>query len=230
MRRTLLGLIGVCGVALVALATPAAASTNLIINGDFSSPAVGAGSDEFLSVGTSFAGWRVVGANGDVAIMSGTFLQNGFTFDADRSTQWLDLTGISNSETGVTQSVSTVAGSRYVLRFATGNVYNPGGIFNTSSTMTVLINGRVLLTTTNLKGRGTTRQVWKNVKTSFVATSNVTDLEFLNKDPPTDTENGLDDVTLTQSGTAIVPSSIATSIPTPREALLPLKSLAVNGG
>ena len=230
MRRTLLGLIGVCGVALVALATPAAASTNLIINGDFSSPVVGAGSDEFLSVGTSFAGWRVVGANGDVAIMSGTFLQNGFTFDADRSTQWLDLTGISNSETGVTQSVSTVAGSRYVLRFATGNVYNPGGIFNTSSTMTVLINGRVLLTTTNLKGRGTTRQVWKNVKTTFVATSNVTDLEFLNKDPPTDTENGLDDVTLTQSGTAIVPSSIATSIPTPREALLPLKSLAVNGG
>jgi hypothetical protein len=230
MRRTLLGLVGVNCVAIVALATSAAASSNLMVNGDFSSPTVAVGNYSLVSEGTSFTGWRVVGANGDVGVMSGSYLQGGYAFDADRSSQWLDLTGISNSVTGVSQAVATVDGARYELRFAIGNVYNPGGIFGDSSTIAVLINGNVIFTGTNTKGKGTTRQVWVNRETSFVATSNVTTVEFLNQDPPTDTDNGLDDVSLIQIGSTIEPSSIATSIPTPREAVLPLKSLAVNGG
>ncbi len=71
--------------------------------------------------------------------------------------------------------------------------------------------------------------MWKNFTTTFVATSDDTHLEFLNLDPNSDTENGLDDVSLT-TPSGIVPSSIATSLPTPRQALLPLSSLAVNGG
>jgi uncharacterized protein DUF642 len=229
MLRASLALVGASCITILALATPASAATNLVVNGTFSSPVVGPGSDQFVATGTTFPGWRVVGATGNVAVMSGTFIQNGYAFVADGTSQWLDLTGLSNSATGVEQTITTIRGLRYTLRFATGNAVNPGGIFGVSSSIAVSINGHVILTATNGRGRGTTRQVWKNFTTTFVATSNATRLEFLNEDPNSDTENGLDDVSVsTPSG--IVPSSIATSLPTPRQALLPLSSLAVNGG
>src|SRR5580698_1874092 len=107
MRRSLFGLVGASCVAIVALATPAAASGNLIVDGNFSSPTVAVGNYSLVSEGFSLAGWRVVGANGDVAVMSGKYTQGGFTFDADHSSQWLDLTGISDSATGVSQTVPT---------------------------------------------------------------------------------------------------------------------------
>jgi uncharacterized protein DUF642 len=229
VRRALLVLCAAQCVAALGIATPATAASNLVVNGTFSSPLVGPGSDDFVATGAMFPGWRVVGANGDVAIMSGTFAQNGYTFGADGTSQWLDLTGLSNSATGVEQTISTIDGLRYTLRFATGNTVDPGGIFGVSSSIAVSINGHVILTATNTRGRGTTRQVWKNFSTTFVATSTTTHLEFLNEDPSTDTEDGLDDVSVsTPSG--IEPSTIATSLPTPRQALLPLSSLAVNGG
>ena len=182
MRRTIFALVGVYCVAIVALATPAAASANLIVNGDFSSPTEPVGNYSLAPEATTFPGWRVVGANGDVAIMSGAFVQDGFTFDADRSSQWLDLTGISDTATGVSQAVPTVDGDRYELRFAIGNAYDPGGIMGVKSTIAVFINGNLLFTSTNSKGKGTTRQVWVHKRTSFVATSNVTTVEFLNQD------------------------------------------------
>src|ERR1700722_12897762 len=96
MPRAFLGCFGAC-VAALTLAAPAAASSNLIVNGNFSLPVVGAGSDVFIGTGQTIPGWRIVGPSGNIAVMSGTFLQNGFTFDADHSSQWLDLTGVSNS-------------------------------------------------------------------------------------------------------------------------------------
>jgi hypothetical protein len=63
-----------------------------------------------------------------------------------------------------------------------------------------------------------------------VATSSTTAIEFLNLDPPNDTSDCLDDVSFSTPSSSTAPSSIATSIPTPREAFLPVKSLAVNGG
>ena len=214
----------------VELTTPAWASSNVIDNGDFSSPVEAVGSYSLVSTGTSITGWRVVGVAGNVGVMGGTFQQSGITFEPDHSSQWLDLTGSSDSATGVTQSVSTVAGTRYALQFAVGNVYNPGGIFGLRSTVAVLVNGQRVFTATNSKGRGSSRQIWENFKTSVVAVSNATTLEFLNEDPLADSSNGLDHVSLSQIGAAIVPSSIATSIPTPREALFPLSTLAANGG
>ncbi|HTB08998.1 MAG TPA: FGLLP motif-containing membrane protein [Acidimicrobiales bacterium] len=214
----------------VGYADPASASNNEIVNGTFGAPVVGTGSDEFISTGSSFSGWRVVGAPGNVGVTSGTFAQNGFTFDSDHSPQFLDLTGTSNSRTGVAQSVPSVRGTRYTLSFAVGNVYDPTGIFGTTSSIEVLINGAREYTATNSKGRGSSRQQWQTFSLSIVATTAVTDIEFLNLDPPSDTSNCLDDVTFSTPSSSIAPSSIATSIPTPREAFLPVKSLAVNGG
>lgn len=217
-------------VALVVLATPAAASQNLIHNGDFSSPVVGIGSYDLVPNKYSFKSWHVIGAPGDVAVMNGAFVENGFTFEGDHSVQWLDLTGISDTATGVTQSVSTTVSDRYTLRFSVGNVYSPGNVLGVSSTMAVFINGIKVMEATNAEGKGSIRQVWKGFKYSFIATSTVTKVSFINGDPSNDTEDGLDDVSLTQFGPVVAPSSITTSIPTPREALLPLSSLAVNGG
>jgi Protein of unknown function (DUF642) len=212
------------------LASAASASTsNLVLNGNFSSPDVGAGGLGYFSTGQSFPHWRVVGATGNVAITSKTFLQNGFTFESDGTNQFLDLTGDSNSRTGVAQTLSTSVGTRYPLSFAVGNVYNPTGIFGVSSSVAVLVNGKRIFTATNSKGKGTTRVAWMNFRTSFLATSTDTTLEFLNLDPTSDTSNLIDLVSIPLSS-SVVPSSIATTIPTPREALLPLKSLAVNGG
>ncbi len=229
MRRTYAILVVVVLTVLLGYADPASASNNEIINGNFGSPAVGS-SDEFFSTGSSFSGWHVVGAPGNVGITSGTFSQNGYTFDSYRSSQELDLTGTSNSKTGVAQSVPTVKGTRYTLAFAVGNVYNPTGIFGTTSSVEVLVDGVRVYTATNSQGRGSDRQKWQTFSLSVVANSSTATVEFLNLDTPSDTANCLDAVSFSASSASIAPSSIATSIPTPREAFLPVKSIAVNGG
>ena len=49
--------------------------------------------------------------------------------------QWLDLTGLSNSATGVAQTVKAVPDATYKLSFALGNVVDAGGTFGKSSTI-----------------------------------------------------------------------------------------------
>ena len=227
------GLLVLVGASLaISLASPGAAgaSAGRVRDGDFTVPAVAAGSFALLSTGSTFDGWRVVGAPGNVGVVSSTFAQSGVTFNGDGGAQWLDLTGASDSATGVRQLVPTAIGQRYLLRFAVGNVVDPNGIFGVRSTVDVLVDGARVDRATNSAGAGAASQVWEGFRESFTATSSVTSIEFLNADPPTDTSNGLDDVSVTPVGTGIRPSSITTSIPTPREALLPVKTLAVNGG
>jgi len=186
-----------------ALGTGTAQSTgNLVINGNFSVPLVGAGSYTLISKGESIAGWHVVGKPGNVGVVSGSF-QNAFTFDAVGGAQWLDLTGGSNTETGVAQNVPTSAGTRYTLQFSVGNVYDPSGIFGVRSTVAVLVNGALVITATNSKGHGTTTQIWETFSVSFTANSSSTTIEFLNKDPPGDTSNGLDNISLSSAGSPI---------------------------
>lgn len=76
-------------------------TSKLIKNGGFEKPVVPTGSYEgFLD--RSINHWTVTGAGGNVAVVSGTFTQNGFSFPAEAGAQWLDLTGVSNTATGVT--------------------------------------------------------------------------------------------------------------------------------
>jgi hypothetical protein len=182
-------------VALAALALPAAANArNLLKDSSFEKPLAPSGFWSLYSPGTTISAWHVVGATGNVALVSGTFSQNGCTFPADKGAQWLDLTGVSQTATGVEQTVRTVAGSRYTLAFSVGNVVNPGGIFGTSSTVNVLLNGSPL-TTATYAGGGTT-QTWKRFSVSFTAPTTATTITFLNGDPPSDTDNGVDRVSL----------------------------------
>jgi hypothetical protein len=188
----------VAGIGLaLALAVPASAATNLLHDGSFEKPVVPSGSFAVFSNGQTFFGWTVVGASGNVGVISGTFTQNGFTFPAKSGHQWLDLTGTSNSATGIAQKVSTTPSHNYTLTFAVGNVYDPNGIFGVTSTVNVLVNGVHVATVKNSRGKGSTSMVWQTFHVTVAATSTTTTIALINGDPANDTLNGLDAVTLT---------------------------------
>jgi hypothetical protein len=183
---------------LIASCGPASAATNLTKNGSFEVPAVPAGDFRLFSTGQAFSGWRVVGAKGNVAVISGKYQGGGITFNAQAGAQWMDLTGLeSNLATGVAQSFATTRGTEYHLTFWVGNVYNPGGPFGVSSTIKVYVNGVRKLTATNSLHPANHRQAWKEFALTIKATSGRTTISFINGDPRTDNSNGLDSVRLT---------------------------------
>ena len=144
-----------------------------------------------------FNGWTVIGAAGNVGPISGMFSQNGFEAPAQSGQQWLDLTGNSNSATGVEQTVKTVADAIYELSFHVGNIVDQSGLFGTSSTVDVLVNGESIGTRTNKGGLGTMKLNWQRFEMSFTARSASTKLSFINRDGSSDNANGLDNVILT---------------------------------
>ena len=188
------GLILAC--ALFGSAAGAAQATNLIVDGGFESPVVPSASYTLFDLGQTFSNRVVVGKQGNVAIVSGSFTQNGFIFLAHSGQQWLDLTGTSNTPTGVEQKVVTNPGHVYELNFWVGNVYDPGGIFGTSSRVHVYVDGLLLATALNTEGKGTDTQIWRGFAVKFTAKRSETTITFINGDPSDDTSNGLDGVSL----------------------------------
>jgi hypothetical protein len=182
--------------AVALLSSTGALSSNLLSNGSFESPLVPVGAFSNFATGASLDGWTVVGPQS--SIVSTTFAQNGISFDAQDGAQWMDLTGDgSNRSEGVQQSVATVPGQTYQLSFWVGNVNNAGGIFGTTSTVDLEINGAATGAFTNSCTSCTARQSWDQFTTVFVASGTTTMLTFLNGDGPTDNSNGLDNIVLT---------------------------------
>jgi hypothetical protein len=197
MRRMMVAGLTACVLCLSTMgATASATPTNLVHNGSFESPVIPPGSARVFATGQTFSHWTVTGASGNVGSVSGTFTQNGFTFPAKAGHQWLDLTGVTQTATGVAQTVATTAGTHYSLSFAVGNLVDPGGIFGTASTVKVSVDGSPIFTAVNSKGAGSTKQVWKSFKVAFTASSASTIISFINGDPSNDTDNGLDAVKL----------------------------------
>jgi hypothetical protein len=88
-----------------------------------------------------------------------------------------------------------------------------------TSTVNLFIDGTLALPATNTGG-GTTL-AWQEFTTSFAATGATTTLGFLNGDPVTDQNNGLDNIVLTARDGAIPPS-----VPEPATLLLLATGLA----
>ena len=138
--------------------------------------------------------------------MSTNYVALGFTFPAEDGKQWLDLTGDgTNSVEGVKQTLATTPGMAYDLSYFVGNQVNPGGIWGTTSTVNVMVDGVLVQTAVNSMGAGGTTQVWEQFTTSFLATSSSTTLEFLNGDPRNDNSNGLDNVVVTPGSVVSTP-------------------------
>jgi len=190
--------------ALALLSGATALGANLVTDGSFESPLVPAHGFANFGTGASIGAWTVVGPQ--VSIVSGSFVQNGISFTAQDGAQWLDLTGDgSNQSEGVQQSVATVPGQTYQLSFWVGNVNDVGGIFGTTSTVDLSINGAAHGAFTNSCTTCTTTQGWEPFTTSFVATGATPLVSFLNGDGPADNSNGLDNVVLTGEGGTGVP-------------------------
>jgi hypothetical protein len=204
MKRTLTLL-----ACLLAFAMSSSAA-NLLINGSFETPIVPVGSYILYPDGSAaITGWQVVGNTGaNVAIISGAFAQNGVSFPAQDGVQWLDLTGTSNTlNEGVQQTVTTTPGQMYQLSYYVGNTTG-GGIFGTTSTVNVSIDGTPTFFDTNSTVSPTT-QNWEQFTHIFTATSGSTTLGFLNGDPPSDNNNGLDNIVLTEfNGTTPEPGTL----------------------
>jgi len=193
MRASLVGMI-LCYV------TAAFCQTNLIKNRSFEWPVVKPGTYRLFNTGRTFSHWQVVGDSGSVTLVSGTFTQNGFSFPAKAGVQWLDLTGNSQTTTGVAQTVATTPGAAYTLTFFVGNIYDPHGSFGVSSTVNVWVDGQQVYRATNSRGKGKTSMVWQKFTTTIVTTNSPTTIAFINGDPPNDSANGLDQITLVPQG------------------------------
>jgi len=168
-----------------------------ILNGGFESPVVAAAGFQLISTGATIAGWTVVGKIGNVAPIGTAFTENGISFAARTCGQSLDLTGTSSTETGVSQSVTTLPGTNYTLSFWVGNVVDTKtNIYGTASTIKVLVDDAVIVTAVNSDGVGATSLAWKPFSVSFIAASSSTKIAFINGDPPGDHSNFLDDVVL----------------------------------
>ncbi|MEO7101742.1 MAG: DUF642 domain-containing protein [Gemmatimonadaceae bacterium] len=178
-----------------------------VVNGGFETPAPPSGSYTLYNSGGSIGGWDVVGT-GNVAVVSGSFAQNGISFGAQSGAAWLDLTGLSNSAAGVQQSIATSPGTAYDVSFWVGNVVNPSGIFGTTSTV-VNVNGGTSFTAVNSGGVGTNALFWQQFTTSFVASSASTTISFTNGDASSDNSNGLDNVSVSAQSTVPEPTSVA---------------------
>lgn len=183
------------------LASVTSAHANLILNGSFETPVVTPGTFSNFAVGSgSLTDWTVFGPAGKhVSIVSGTFSQAGVSFPAQDGTQWLDLTGFNdNSTEGVSQAVATTAGHQYQVSYYIGNTTG-GGIFGTTSTVNVLLNGAQTFSDTN-SATSPGSLDWIQYTHTFVASGASTTIGFANGDPASDNSNGLDNIVLLDLG------------------------------
>jgi hypothetical protein len=184
------------GFTFAVLAASVANAANLIKDGGFEKPPTPVGTYILYGTGQKIGPWTVVSAAGNVGTVSTTFMQNGFTFDAKSGKAWLDLTGSSNTATGVAQTVLTTPGTSYTLTFWVGNVYDPSGGFGPTTTVNVYNSSTLLISAVNSLGQGSTKQVWQKFTTSFTAADTKTTLSFINGDTPSNNNCALDAITL----------------------------------
>ena len=168
----------------------------------FNTDIVAPGSIMLMDNSMRLGAWRTVGQRGNVAFVSGSYAHHGFSFPSqypgqETKANWLNLAGISQSKTGVAhRPVPTTVGAAYSLSFYVGNVYDPNGVYGTTSTVAVYANKMFLGNFTNSDGQGSTTQNWKQFSLTFTADAPYTAIAFINGDPPGDLDCGLDSVIL----------------------------------
>lgn len=171
---------------------------SLLANCSFELPAVPAGGYTLFSPPADLAGWTVIGATGNVGTLSTSYTSGALSWPALDGTQTLDLTGLSNTATGVAQTVPTEPGRAYTLAFWHGNIVASTAGFGTTSTVKVLIDGAEFTETTNAAGAGTNTLAWRYVELEFTASGAATTVGFVNGDAAGDNSNVIDSVSLVE--------------------------------
>jgi hypothetical protein len=173
-------------------------SQNLIQDGDFETPVLPSGSYESFASGGAVGPWTVIGpTNAEVVLITDTFSEFGYTYNAESGVQSIDLTAGSNLASGLQQTVTLQANHRYTLCFWVGNINDPQYYGPPSSTVIVMVNGQQTFKATNKRGaRDSGVVTWKQFKKTFVAAGGPTTISFNNGGPANDNYNGLDNVEL----------------------------------
>lgn len=179
-----------------ALYQPAIAG-NLIKNGSFEVPVVAQGQLQRFSAGATIGQWLVIGDSGNVDVFGPGFTYQGCTVNGRKGSQLLDLTGSSDSAMGVQQKIKTVPGSTYQLSLYIGSINN-ACIDGNTSTVVVLVDGSPITQFTYTAKRASTVATWGQFSVQFQAKRSKTTIALLNGDPPADTYNGVDGVTITE--------------------------------
>jgi hypothetical protein len=189
----------------------------VIFQDAFENPRVPVGSYYNYSPGQTFGPWTAVGA-GPSSVVSGTFQQEGITFQAQEGSgsqfQWADLAGqISNNTEGfrATATLATVVGQTYNVSFWVGNVVQTSGSFGNSTSVGLLINNANVFTALNISGNATSL-TWEQFSWNFIATTTSTSITFLNQDPSNDYVAALDNVVVSQISAVPEPSTWAMMI------------------
>jgi hypothetical protein len=180
--KSLAHLLPVVGMFVLACASPAKASPNLVANGNF---AIGAPPSGCVAGTTTLTDWSVTAGNIDIDSAapgcSGIAAAPGATY-------FLDLTGSfagygRNDVGAISQSINTVVGQKYSLTFYFGG--NPQwqefGYPNDSSlkAMDVFLNGAISgVYSVNTAGVPANDAQWKKEKIVFTATSTNTKISF----------------------------------------------------
>jgi hypothetical protein len=186
----------------VLLCAGPAPAAQLLDNGDFVRPSPPHGAIIVMDTGERYGAWRVVGAPGNVEWVNGAYQHDGFSFVSQTAGKhgasgWVNLAGPSQSATGIAHApIATTPGADYMITFYVGNLYAPGGIYGTSSSVDVYENSTKLGTFTNTGGEGTTTENWQLFTVTFTADAPWTTLAFINADPPGDMNCGVDNITL----------------------------------
>src|SRR5450631_3849827 len=102
-------------VSAVGVILASSASASLLVNGDFEQPNQGTSmsGSQFLSVGSSIAGWTVVGS-------SGVNVDQAFsptTYWTGNNSQFMDLTGMTGNGGVTSDAFATTIGQTYQVTF-----------------------------------------------------------------------------------------------------------------
>jgi hypothetical protein len=180
-------------------AGPAAAATNLVINGGFETPAPTDG--HFLIFGNgshALTGWNVVGVSSNaVSLLNTDYVEPNVSFESQSGNTAMDISGGDrpNLATGINQTIATEIGRRYALTFWVGNADGSGnGNYSHDSILDLSIDGAAREHFTN--GAITHHQVnWVEVTRVFTARSASTNIAFFNG-TTADGFTGLDNVSV----------------------------------
>ncbi len=139
------------------------ASANLVTNGSFENPQIGAGSWTVLN-GGALSGWQ--------AGAGGVEVRNNNAGTAYDGNQFIELDTYGNSS--ISQTIATTAGAQYLFSFA----YSPrAGVAANSNGINAFWNG-VLVGTFTASGIGLNGNFWFFFDTPVTATGNLSTISF----------------------------------------------------
>jgi hypothetical protein len=188
--------IGLIGCALTILICFTSSSpANSIVDPGFETPVLPVGASQTFAGGSTIGPWTVLGV--DVLLLQTNYGEpgNGVNpFNAQEGLNSVDLTGSGNTgpTDGVQQTISTLAGTNYLLSFYVGRATG-GSFYSTPATVNLSINGGTAVAFTN--SNSTPGMInWQQFSTSLLATGSLTTIAFLNGTPLNTSEAGLDNV------------------------------------